>query len=145
MSNQFDTAASPESSRRSRAVFATATLIGLEATALVVVVGTLVVDLFTVRPDRYDSAIALTVLAAVAAIWLIAIVLAFWRGRQWSRAAALTWQVLQIAVAIGAFQGIFAQPTIGWALLLPAIAVIILLMTRSVIEHSRAPRRIGEQ
>lgn len=120
-------------------------LLGLEATALVVVVGTLVVDLFTLRPDRYDSAIALTVIAAIAAIWLIAIVFAFWRGRQWSRAAALTWQVLQIAVAIGAFQGIFAQPTIGWALLLPAIAVIILLMTRSVIEHSRAPRRIDEQ
>ncbi|WP_166981131.1 hypothetical protein [Paramicrobacterium fandaimingii] len=141
MSNQFDTAASSDSGKRSRAVVVTAALLGLEAAALVVVSGMLIVDLFTLRPDRYDSAIALTVLAVVAAIWLIAIVVAFWRGRQWSRAAALTWQVLQSALAIGAFQGIFAQPTIGWALLLPALAVIILLLTRSVIEHSRPEKQ----
>ncbi|GAB2520609.1 hypothetical protein [Paramicrobacterium agarici] len=138
MSNRFDTASSPGSGSRSRAVVVTAALIGLEALALVIIVATLVIDLFTLRPDRYDSAIALTVLAAVAAVWMLAVTAAFWRGRQWSRAAALTWQVLQIAVAIGAFQGVFAQPTIGWALLAPALAVIVLLMTRSVIEHSRA-------
>lgn len=141
VSNRFDTVSSPESGKRTRAVLLTAALIGLEAVALVAVVGTLVTDLFTLRPESYPSAIALTVLAALAAIWMIAVTVAFWQGQPWSRAAAVTWQVLQGAVAIGAFQGIFAQPAIGWALLAPAVAVLILLMTRSVVDHSRRPEQ----
>lgn len=118
-------------------------LLGLETLAMVIVLITLVVDLLTLRPDSYASAVALTVLAAIAAIWLVAVTVAFWHGQPWSRAGAFTWQVLQIAVAVGAFQGSFAQPAIGWAILAPTVVAIVLLLTSSVVRHTRRPG-VGE-
>jgi hypothetical protein len=41
--------------------------------------------------------------------------------------------VLQIAVAIGCFQGLFARPDIGWALLVPAVLALVLLFTPPVV------------
>ncbi|SEC02470.1 hypothetical protein SAMN04489806_2397 [Paramicrobacterium humi] len=114
-----------------------AALLALEALAMIAVLVVLLVDLATLRPDSYASAVALVVIAAIAAIWLCAVTLAFWRGRAWSRAGAFTWQVIQVAVAIGAFQGAFAQPGIGWAILLPSLLGVVLLLTRSVIQHTR--------
>jgi hypothetical protein len=41
---------------------------------------------------------------------------------------------VQIFVAIGCFQGLYARPDLGWALLVPSVLVLVLLFTRSVIE-----------
>ncbi len=97
----------------------------------------LVVELVTARPESYASAIALTVLTAVAAGWLAAIVLGTIRRRPWIRGAAIVWQVLQIALAIGCFQGLLAEPSIGWFLLVPAIVCLVLLFTPPVVEATR--------
>jgi len=93
----------------------------------------LVVELLVATPDSFASAIALTVLTAIAAVWLGVIAVNILKGRSWTRGATVVWQVLQIAIAIGCFQGLFARPDIGWALLLPAIAVLLLLFTKPVM------------
>lgn len=93
----------------------------------------LVVELIVATPDSYASAVALTVLTAIAAVWLGFIAVNILRGRSWVRGATVVWQVLQIAVAIGCFQGLFARPDIGWALLVPALVVLVLLFTRPVL------------
>jgi hypothetical protein len=49
----------------------------------------------------------------------------------------LTWQLLQIAVAIGCFQGVFAVPSLGWALLAPAVVAILLLLSPPVVAATR--------
>jgi hypothetical protein len=41
--------------------------------------------------------------------------------------------VLQVAVAIGCFQGYFARPDIGWVLLVPAVVAVGLLFTPPVM------------
>ena len=46
----------------------------------------------------------------------------------------MTWQLVQVFVAIGCFQGLYARPDLGWALLIPSVLVIVLLFTRSVLE-----------
>lgn len=92
----------------------------------------LLVELFIARPDSYASAIALTVVVAVAAIWLGVVAWNVLRRRPWVRGAALVWQVLQGAIAIGSFQGPEPRADIGWALLAPAVAVVVLLFTPSV-------------
>ena len=97
----------------------------------------LVVELLTATPESYASAIALTVLTAVAAGWLAAIVAGTIRRRPWVRGAAIVWQVLQIALAIGCFQGLLAEPSIGWFLLLPALAALLLLFTPPVVQALR--------
>jgi hypothetical protein len=93
----------------------------------------LVLEIIVATPASYASAVALTVIVAIAAIWLAVIGVNVLRGRAWTRGAALVWQVLQIAVAVGCFQGAFARPDLGWVLLIPSIAVILLLFSRPVV------------
>jgi len=82
-----------------------------------------------------------TTIAAVLSAAL-AILLAMRLRRWWSRAAAIVWQILQLSVAIGAFQGLFARADVGWALLVPAIIIIgLLLWTPVRIAYSRPDDR----
>jgi hypothetical protein len=112
-------------------------LIFLEAALVVGATVFLLIELVTVTPDSLASALALTVLTALAAGWVLAIAIGVLRGRAWSRGAAMVWQVLQIAVAVGAFQGSFARAEVGWLLLVPAVAAIALLFSRPVVEATR--------
>ncbi|MEV1129822.1 hypothetical protein [Agromyces sp. NPDC049794] len=100
----------------------------LEAAALIALVAWLVADLIALRPSSYATAIALLVLVAIGALWVSLTAVASLRRVPWSRAAAIVWQVLQVSVAVGAFQGLFARPDLGWLLLVPAITVIGLLL-----------------
>ena len=88
-----------------------------------------------------ESAVALLVITALAAVWLGTIAVNALRRRPWIRGAALVWQVLQIAVAIGSFQGPEPRAGIGWALLIPAAIVLVLLFTPSVISATTRPPR----
>lgn len=123
--------------RRSPALRLLAVLLFAEAALLIAVTLWFVYELVTDRPTSFASALVLTVLSAIAAVWVSLIAVNTLRGASWIRGAAVTWQILQIAVAVGAFQGFYARPDIGWALLLPAILVIVLLFTKSVMLATR--------
>jgi hypothetical protein len=103
-------------------------LLFLEAVALVAIIVWLVVDLVTLEPSSYPTAIALIVLVVIGAVWVGAVAIASLRRASWSRAAAIVWQILQVSIAVGAFQGLFARPDVGWLLLVPAVTVIGLLL-----------------
>jgi len=105
----------------------------LEFVLMVSAVVFLAIELVVARPDSYPTAIAILVLAVIAAVWLAATARGTLRGRQWTRGATVVWQLLQIAVAVGSFQGLFARADVGWLLLVPAIAALVLLFTPSVI------------
>lgn len=111
----------------------------IEAAALVALTLWLLVDLVALEPTSYATAIALLVLVALAALWMGAVAVASLRRAPWTRAAAIVWQVLQISIAVGAFQGFFARPDIGWLLLVPAVTVIgLLLWTPVRVAYTRS-------
>jgi hypothetical protein len=114
-------------------VVALAVLIFAQCALLAVATGYLVIELIIATPDSYASAVALAVLTTIAAVWLAIIGVNVLRGSPWVRGATIVVQVLQIAVAIGAFQGAFARPDLGWLLLIPAIAALVLLFTAPVL------------
>ena len=120
-------AASTSSGVKAALVVVTAILF-LEALALIAVVVWLVVDLLALQPSSYATAIALIVLVVIGAVWVSAVAVGSVRRAPWTRAAAIVWQILQVSIAIGAFQGLFARPDVGWLLLVPAITVIGLLL-----------------
>ncbi|WP_208324030.1 hypothetical protein [Diaminobutyricimonas sp. TR449] len=125
--------------RTSPLVYLLAIVLFAECAVLAGATAFLIVELFIATPESYASAVALVVLVAIAAIWLGAIAIATLRRRPWIRGAALVWQVLQIAVAIGSFQGLTPRADIGWALLVPAVLAIVLLFTPAVVaQTSRA-------
>ncbi|UIP58090.1 hypothetical protein DSM26151_09600 [Agromyces marinus] len=108
-----------------------ATVVGLlfaEAAAVAAMLVWLVIDLLVLRPSSFATAVALIVVVAIAAVWVGAIAVGALRRAPWSRAAAIVWQVLQFSVAVGAFQGLFARPDLGWLLLIPAVTVVGLLL-----------------
>ena len=117
-------------------------LLFLEAAVVSALVVWLVVDLVSLEPSSFVTAIALIALVVIGAIWVWAVAFASLRRAPWSRAAAIVWQVLQLSVAIGAFQGLFARADVGWALLVPAITIIgLLLWTPVRIAYSRPDDR----
>lgn len=108
-----------------------------ECAVLSSLIVTLVVDLLRAEADSFSSAIALLVLAILAAGWLGAMAVGAARARPWIRGGAIVWQLLQCAVAVTTFQGVFASPLVGWALLVPAVFVLGLLFTPSVIAATK--------
>lgn len=113
-------------------------LLGAEAALLWIALAWQVYELVTSAPSSLPSALALMVLNLVAAVWVSVIAVNTARRRSWVRGAALTWQLVQIAVAIGAFQGVYARPDVGWALLVPSLVVIALVLTPGSITSGQS-------
>lgn len=130
----------PESGPRPTGLKVVFAIIVAEALLLWGVVCWQVIELLTETPASVSSAIAILVILLIAAVWVSAIALNVLRHRSWIRGAAVTWQLVQVAVAIGCFQGIYARPDIGWALLIPSIVVLVLLFTPSVLTATGAER-----
>lgn len=129
----------PRTSGRPASLVALSALLFLESAALVVAAVVLILELLTQRPDSVVTAVALIVLVALGAVFLAVVAVHALRGRYWIRGATMTWQILQILVAISSFQGVFGRADIGWALLIPAVLVIILLFTPGVRAATRRP------
>lgn len=108
---------------------------GVAALAIVLLFETL-----TAPSASIGAGIALTVIGFIAAAWLGAIVVGALRGQAWIRAAAIVWQVLQVAVGVGALQGQVAQPAWGWPLIVLAAVVFLLLFTKPVVALTSARR-----
>lgn len=114
-----------------------AVLLFLECAMLAAAAVFLTVELLVAHADSVASGVAILVLTIAAAIWLGVMATHTLLGRSWIRGAAVVWQILQIAVAVGSFQGLFARPDLGWLLLAPSIAVLILLFTRPVMAATK--------
>ncbi|KQM61201.1 hypothetical protein ASE64_02245 [Agreia sp. Leaf210] len=128
---------SDQSSRRPILLIALSVVLAAEAALATGVTVWLVFELLTATPDSFASAVVILLLSAGLACALWAMVVGLLRRQSWVRGAALTWQLLQIAVAIGCFQGVFAVPSLGWALLIPAVLAIFLLMSPPVVAATR--------
>ena len=112
-------------------------VLALEALAVTGLALFLLFELLTQPASSVASGIAIVVIGFLAAVWLVAIVVGAVRRRPWIRGAAVTWQLVQIAVAFGCFQGLFARPDLGWVLLVPALLALVLLLSRNVTEALR--------
>jgi hypothetical protein len=122
--------------RRSALLWLLVLLLSAETALLGVATAYLLIELVTVRPDSYASATAILVLTLLATVWLGAVVVGVLRGRAWIRGAAIVWQVLQIAVGVGSFQGVFANAAVGLWLIVPAVVVVVLLLVPSVVAQT---------
>lgn len=133
VAGSIETDSARQVSRRRPAIFwLLIALMTAEFLAVAIVTVVFVVDLFVAPPVSYAAGIAVIVMAAVAATWLGFIVFAALRGRAWMRGASIVWQVLQFAIGLGCFEGLTAAPVVGWLLVVPAVAVVVLLVSPPV-------------
>lgn len=129
-------------SRRPPQLVVVAGILVLEALLVTALAVLSLIELLTARPDSLAGSVALLVLAVVTAAWVAATAVGLLRRQNWSRASTITIQLLQIAIAVGCFQGLVARPELGWALLIPALVAGVLVVTPPVI---RATARNTEQ
>ncbi|GAB3585381.1 hypothetical protein GCM10027406_33590 [Leifsonia lichenia] len=129
-----DTVTGPSASRRPPLLVALSVLLFLEAILVAGAAIWLLVELLTQRPESFATAVAIVVLVVLAAIWVVATAIGALRAQNWSRASAVTIQILQIAVAVGSFQGLYARLDLGWALLVPAVVGIVLAVSPQVVK-----------
>ncbi|WP_223694713.1 hypothetical protein [Leifsonia poae] len=141
MNESIPPAAGPESHREANArvhrpplLIALVVVLFIEALGVIGVTVWLLVELLTVEPVSYPGAVAIVVLVAIAAAWVVATAIGALQAGSWARASTVTIQILLIAVAVGSFQGFYARPDLGWALLVPALVGIVLALTPQVIK-----------
>jgi hypothetical protein len=115
-------------------------LLSLEFLGVGALAVTLLIETLVAPTATFGAGIALTIVAFIAAAWLFAIIVGTFRGQAWIRAAAIVWQVLQVAVGVGALQGQVAQPVWGWPLIILAALVFLLLFTKPVVELTSVRR-----
>jgi hypothetical protein len=123
--------------RRSALLIVLGVLLCAEAVLMAVVVVWLVLQLLTSQPSSPAGGVAIIVLALIGALWVSLAAVGAMRRRSWMRGAAVSWQLVQGAVALGCFQGLYAEPVLGWVLLLPAIACILLVISPPVVAATR--------
>ncbi|MFM2351691.1 MAG: hypothetical protein RL096_172 [Actinomycetota bacterium] len=82
------------------------------------------------------TALALFTMVAAASSWLFYVALSLTRSKRWARSAALFWQLVMLAIASGSFTGQFGSQAIGWALVAPAVLVLILVFTKQVVNST---------
>ena len=130
-------------SRRPVVLVLLAIVLGMECALLLVVSIYLLVSLVVETPAFVAMAVAELVLALLATLWLAVLSAQALRRRPWVRAAAMMWQIVQLAIGVSNLQGEYARPDIGWLLIVPAAAGIWLLFTGSVKAQLSHPHPEG--
>ena len=138
--NSYEWDNTVSTTRRPAILWALIALLSLELLGVGALAVTLLIETLTAPTATFGAGIALTIVAFIAAAWLAAIVVGTYRGQAWIRAAAIVWQVLQVAVGVGALQGQVAQPGWGWPLIAFAAVVFLLLFTKPVVAMTSARR-----
>ncbi len=121
-----------EDTRRSPLVTALVILLASQSVFIVGVTVYLVIELLLAEAQFPPTAIALTVLVLLVAVWLIAMTRGVWRGRAWTRGSVLVYQFLQLAIGVGSIQGFVPRPDIGWWIIATAVLGLVLVLTTPV-------------
>jgi hypothetical protein len=132
-----DEIAAGASLRRPASLTALGVIVSAEALVMVGLVVWLGIETALAQPEYLVTAIAILVLAAIAALFLVFVAIGTFRMQPWTRSATLVWQIFQVVAAIAAFQGIIGSANVGWFLLVPAIVAVILLFSRASIATTR--------
>ncbi|TAM67514.1 MAG: hypothetical protein EPN48_12795 [Microbacteriaceae bacterium] len=138
-------AAPDGAARRPALLIALAVLLFAEAALMIVVVAWLLLQLVSAGPRSIASGVAILVLAVIGALWVLLAGFGAARRRSWMRGAAVSWQLVQAAVAIGCFQGLYAEPALGWALLIPALVCVALVVSPAVTRATRREARVDAE
>ena len=124
-----------EYTRRSPLVTVLVILLAAQTLFIVGVTVYLVIELLLAEADFPSTAIALTALVVLVAIWLLAMTRGVWRGRAWTRGSVLVYQFSQLAIGVGSVQGFVPRPDIGWWVIATAVLGLVLVLSTPVSQY----------
>ena len=121
----------PDQSKKKWPLIGLGIILILEAATLAFLSVWFLVEILTTPVHSVGGSILTLAIAILATVWVGATGIGTFRAQSWVRGAALTWQLCQLAIAVGAFEGIFAQPLVGVAVLVPTVIALVLLFLPS--------------
>jgi hypothetical protein len=113
---------------RHPAALAASILVGLEGLGVAALAGWMTLSLIAGDSAELSTALALLVMTAVGAIGVLAFAIAIFRGHGWGRSGAIVVQLLILAVALGAANGLYAHPLVALALAVPAAVTLVVVI-----------------
>ncbi len=105
------------------------TITGAESLAVAVFLAIGIINILGGQEKSLALSAALDALIAAFVVWGVLIAKGLWQLKSWARSSSIFWQTAQLAIAYESFQGETANPTIGWALIIPSVAVLALMFT----------------
>ena len=124
-----------EDTRRSPLVTVLVILLSGQTLLILGITAYLVVELLLAEAQFPPTAIALTVLVILVAMWLAAMTLGVHRGLAWTRGSVLTYEFLQLAIGVGSVQGFVPRPDIGWWVMATAVLGLVLILSTPVSRY----------
>jgi peptidoglycan/LPS O-acetylase OafA/YrhL len=125
--------------RKPALLYALSALILLEGAAFAAATIYLGVEIFVGDPRFIGTAIAYTLTAAILSALVIVVGIFALRGKPWIRGATVCLAVLQLLVAYSIV--ITKEPTLGWVLAVPAVALLVLVFSPPVLRATtRSPQ-----
>jgi hypothetical protein len=109
-----------------------AAIVSFEAVLVLIATVLTIVGLVTHGAKVEADGIAFIACLAIGFLWVGVAATGVWLGRSWSRGLVITWQLFQLAVGVGAIEGLIATPLIGVVLLVLGVAGIVLVLTPAV-------------
>lgn len=140
--NEFDktpdeTVTDPEITARGlRSLRILRLILSLEALVMAGIAAFYLYEMVTDQPESWATAIALFVLIVLATVWIVVIAVSARNIDRFLRGPAVLWQVLQIAIGVGAVQPP-AQIGVALALFIPSIAALVFLLGKPLGELMR--------
>jgi hypothetical protein len=128
--------------RKPALLYALSALILLEGAAFSAATIYLVVEIFIGDPRSIGTAIAYALTAAILSALVIVVGVFALRARPWIRGATVCLAVLQLLVAYSIV--ITKEPTLGWVLAVPAVALLVLVFSPPVLRATARPTRSAE-
>ena len=125
--------------RKPALLYVLSALILLEAVGVAVAAIYLVIEIIAAPTASFGTAIALAVVVAVTAVALVLLARGALNARPWIRGATVCVAVLQLLVAYSIL--ITKEPALGWALAVPAVALLVLVFTPPVLRATVRPAR----
>ncbi len=116
-------------------------LILLETAALAAGTIYLGIEIFIGDPSDLGSAVAYTVTALIFTVLVGVVAAAVLRGRPWVRGASIFIAILQLLLAYSILVSGQSDAFVGWILLVPSVALIVLVFTPPVLRATARPSR----
>ena len=92
-------------------------------------------QMFVQEVNNVAGAVVIFAIALVIGLGLIAVAIAAFKRKPWTRGAIITWQILQFASATSFIQGIAQWQSIGWVLMVLAVGTFVLVFVPAVTQE----------
>lgn len=114
-----------------------ALIVLLESLALWVITGLTISDALSPKARSLGMLLSLALLTMALAWWTAYAARGLALQKRWARSASIVWQLLQLSIASASFTGQFANATIGVAIAVPSLLVLVLLFTPAAVQATK--------